>query len=799
MTFVLAWARLELRRRWRTLVVLALLVALATAAVLTAVAGARRGDTAEQRLRERTLPADLVVLPSDPAFRWDVVRAMPEVGGVAVFLDADFSVEGLPDAQGPVYFVPTDDEAMRTVERPVVIDGRLADPARVDEAVVTPRFVESYGLGVGDAVTYRLHTPEGMDASLAEDADVRPAGPKVRARIVGVVRSLWFSDAPGYQGGLVPSAALFQRHRSNLVGSSGTVPAAGLVRLEGGGAAVPAFQRRLAAVTNGADVDVWNLGEGTPLVEKEVAFDGAGLLAFALAALAAAVVLVGQVLVRYVAATVDDLYVLRAVGLRPGQTVFAGVIAPALAGTAGGTLGVTGAVVASSWLPVGAASVLEPAPGADVDLLVLAVGWVVAPLLLVAGTAAAVWASTRSGRSPARRRSTLTAAAARAGLPVPLVTGMRFALEKGRGRGAPPVRPTLVAAAVGVLGVVAVFTFSAGVADASGNPARFGLTYELEGRIGEGGENVASPERVADVVTGDRDVVGVNDARVGVARAGARTIRLYAYEPVGPPVGVVLTAGRMPTSPTEVVLGPHTASVLDVSVGASTWLTGSEGPRRVTVTGIGFVPGGDRNYYFDGGWLTSAGYARLFDGFESHLLQVDVRDGADPARVAARLQSRTAAVAGGAGISFEPPMAPAEIAYVEAVRYLPFLLGGFLGLLAVGAVGHALTSAVRRRRKDVAVLRALGMTRWQCRGVVVAHASVVAVVGVVVGLPLGVALGRTLWRTVADYTPLAYHPPFAGWALLLVGPAALLVAVALATWPARNATRRGIGEVLRAE
>jgi hypothetical protein len=47
---VLTWLRLEVRRRWVSLVVLALLVALSTATVLTAAAGARRGDTALDRL-----------------------------------------------------------------------------------------------------------------------------------------------------------------------------------------------------------------------------------------------------------------------------------------------------------------------------------------------------------------------------------------------------------------------------------------------------------------------------------------------------------------------------------------------------------------------------------------------------------------------------------------------------------------------------------------------------------------------------------------------------------------------------
>jgi len=130
---------------------------------------------------------------------------------------------------------------------------------------------------------------------------------------------------------------------------------------------------------------------------------------------------------------------------------------------------------------------------------------------------------------------------------------------------------------------------------------------------------------------------------------------------------------------------------------------------------------------------------------------------------------------------------------------LPFTLGGFLVLLAVGAVGHALATAVRRRRHELAVLRALGVTRMQSRLVVVTQASLLAAIGLAFGVPLGMVLGRVAWRAVAQATPLAYHPPLALVAIALVGPLALLTANLLAAWPGHRAARLHSAQILRAE
>src|SRR5690349_22543529 len=125
MRVTLAWLRLDTRRRWRSLTVLGLLIALSAGTVLGAVAAARRGDTAIARLVERSLPATATVLPNQPGFDWDKIRALPEVAAVATFAVAGYGIKGLPEAQLNEGFPPGDDAVMRTIERPVVLEGRL--------------------------------------------------------------------------------------------------------------------------------------------------------------------------------------------------------------------------------------------------------------------------------------------------------------------------------------------------------------------------------------------------------------------------------------------------------------------------------------------------------------------------------------------------------------------------------------------------------------------------------------------------------------------------------------------------
>ena len=90
-----------------------------------------------------------------------------------------------------------------------------------------------------------------------------------------------------------------------------------------------------------------------------------------------------------------------------------------------------------------------------------------------------------------------------------------------------------------------------------------------------------------------------------------------------------------------------------------------------------------------------AGYDRLFHGaqfaFKFHVATVALRPGVDPQAVAHRLTDKAAAITGGKAFPFEVTPPPSILQAVKDVAVLPLVLSVFLAVLAVGAVGHALS------------------------------------------------------------------------------------------------------------
>ena len=805
---VLSWLRLEIRRRWRSLAVIALLVALSSAVVMTSLAAARRGASTVTRLGGRTLPNTLALLPNQPGFDWSKIATLPEVDSIARFVvDYELAIDGVSgDSIGFPFVGP---EFGRTMERPVIFSGRMFDPVRADEAVVTKRFVKTYHKHVGDTVVLHLPSTKDLDAALAGGSTAPLRGPTVVIHIVGVVVSPWISDSPDSKGGIQISPGLTAAYPGEILGSpssANTQFVNALVRLRHDGADIPKFLDDVRRVTGRADIGILNSVQQGRDIQHQDAFESRCLVAFAIAAFVAALFLVGQAITRYAAASSAELQTLRALGMTPGQMTVTAAAGPAIFGLLGVGGGVIAAWVVSGRFPFGTAKLFEPTPGRQWDIVVMvACAALIAVLVAVGAAAAARLAIRAATRERAVRRSVVATALGRTGAAVPLVIGARFALEAGRGRTSVPVRPALVGALTGVLGIIAAFTFSHGVSDAASHPERFGQTFQLVTFIGINNEDFGPTPKVMDVLARQPEVTGVDNARIAVATApnGRDTVSLFSYDRGAKPMDVVVLNGRMPVAADEVLLAPKSLAALHTQVGGTVPLTGNRtsAARQLRVVGSGFVPIGSHNNYSDGGWISQSGYDSLFRDFKFHLVLVSIRhdlNAQDTASIlAARLNGAIPEVHGQAQL--EAGQLPTEIAEIREVRTLPIVLGGFLALLAVGAVGHALATAVRRRSHDLAVLRAVGMTQWQCRWVVVTQATVLAVVGLVFGVPVGLAVGRTVWRAVADYTPIQYVPPLDAVALLLAAPAALLVANLLAAWPGRRAARLRVAAILRAE
>jgi hypothetical protein len=251
-----------------------------------------------------------------------------------------------------------------------------------------------------------------------------------------------------------------------------------------------------------------------------------------------------------------------------------------------------------------------------------------------------------------------------------------------------PVRPALLGAVAGILGVLAAFTFSAGVSDAAANPARFGQTWQLDTFLGFSGQDVGPAGQVLQAAAADPDVIGVDDARIGGAQSGQVSVESFTYDAVaGKRVPVVLTAGRMPSRPDEIVLAPTTASDMHAATGSVVRLTGAAEPRALTVTGIGFVPAGPHNDYDSGAWLTPGGYDRLFRGahfaFKFHVATVALRPGADPQAVAHRLTAKAQAIKGGLAFGIPLGIALGRMLWRAAASTTPLAYNTPWALLAL--------------------------------------------------------------------------------------------------------------------
>ncbi len=496
-TAVRLWARSELRHRWVALVLLGVLAGLAAGLAMAAIDGAGRAATAYQRMRAKQLGADAVFFPSQVGVSdadLSKLNQMPEVAAWAGFAAGPGNLDEIPGG-GNSPLITVGSGWFDTIERAKVLQGRLPDPTRDDEAVINTAAAKegkALGLGLGSVLTWRSLSPEQAAqfpySEPPPDFDwKRAAGPTVKLRIVGVVRIpaeavLSFASSPL----LLSSPGWAAQHLAAGAAPPPGQPAANgfynaLVRLKHGAADVPAFAADVARSYGRDDIPIKDLSDDVKRVQRSLDVERTAVLLFAGAVILAAVVLIGQAFVRSVRAGSENVPVLRAMGLsRDG--LIGGLVAPhALSIVVAAVTAFGSALAFSTRFPVGLAHDLDPDLGLHFNWTVLGLG-VLVTVASAAGICTLVaWLTVRrlaGQRHPGRNQ--LVGMATRAGASVPAAVGASLALEPAPSRAGATARPALLAAVIGIFGIVGAVTLVGGIDDALHKPERVGQTWDLE-------------------------------------------------------------------------------------------------------------------------------------------------------------------------------------------------------------------------------------------------------------------------------------------------------------------------------
>lgn len=788
MRAVLLIARDRLRRHFRAALALGLLLAVAGGLVAAVAAGGARASSAFDRLQASERVPDGYVFSDSAGVLEKKIERLPEVSQVAYAVAlaptaADFTPVALPD---PRYG--------RAINRFKFLSGRR--PVRPGEAMVDFMLARSRHLHVGSTLV--LQPPAG-------GAKAEPA--PVPLRIVGVVadaRSFppvpYASTNALYIDGAflaTPEGMAWQR----LDGAADMVA----VRLKGGEAHFSAFMQDVEKA-NGSPVgsDVQSSIAAGP--RRSMHLQALALWLTAGFGGLVLLVIMAQLLVRQLAEHSVSAPTLRSLGMTNGQLIAADVVWTAAMAVGAVLAGSAVAYAASPLFPLGTARVADPSRGARFDAPVL-----LPVLALVAAAVIAMGALTALRLATRHRREYMPVSGSvflppLQRLPVVLSTGVRMALRPGRGRSAVPVRSTIGAAAVGVAGVIVAMTFSSSLGHLLSTPPLYGTTYDADLEVNGNFGDVTSPA-VEPVVESDSDVEALAVADTGIPMtSGPARFGAEALKEIKGSILPTVVSGRLPEAPDEILLGVQTMSALHTRIGRTVpvAISGITGPLPMRVVGSGVLAtASDSESLGKGAVVATSAMLR----FLSHAppdfsepppgdLFIRFRPGVDPTRA---IPALTAKLGGIEKVIITVPAQPSDVANFGQVENLPQVLAGLLAALAAATVAYLMVSAVRRRRRELAVLKTLGFVPAQISAAVAWQATTIAVVAMVVGVPVGIIGGRAVWSAVAQQMGVVVSTQVPWLLLALLIPIVIVLANVVAAGPAAAAARLSASTALRDE
>ena len=816
--FVATW-----RRQRGGYLALIVLIGLVGGIALGSIAAARRTASSFSTFLAGTNPSDLTIVPAGGLSGYShrltrEMRRLPHVERVESYVALSASLMTGPtesrSLDSSVVMVGSVDGLLFNQDRFSVTAGRMADPTRPDEVVVTQTAAATLGLHLGQTLSVGLTRVSGP-------------GPdrRLRLHIVGIGllnREVVQDQIARFPTYIVATPALTRSLLDDVALSYYGV------QLRGGARFVPDVEREFTA-TEHYFTDFQVASQLEAEAEQSIKPEALALGVFGGIAGLAALLMAIQAIARQLSARDEDLLVLRAIGGSPATTCLDGLIGVTGSIVTGSIVAIGVAVVFSPLAPIGPVRPVYPDRGINADWTVLGIGFAV--LVGVLGASAALIAYLdaphRVGqrRRSADRRSATVQLVAKSGLPISAVAGAQFALERGSGRTAAPTRWALLGGIIAMIVVATTLTFGSSLQSLVSRPQLYGWNWDYAVQSSDGYGPV--PNQATAMLSSDRTVIsssGVWFATLQLDGVEVPVLLANPNAPVSPPI----VQGHGLRTSNQIVLGATTLAQLHKHIGDVLQMRYTSGfpprPIHLLIVGVATLPAiGIAEALHtsmaigaivpaDNGSLTKQLGPEAYPGCNGpNMVFLRVHGGVDSAggfAAAQRLATSANAVlstepqdssCGGNQASVLSVQRPAQIMNYRSMGTTPVLLAAGLAFGAVVALGLALTASVRRRRRDLALLKTLGFTQRQLASAIAWQASIAAVGGIAVGIPLGIALGRWLWTLFAQEIGAVPAPTVPMWWVAVAGLAAIILANVVAAVPGRSAARTPTALVLHDE
>lgn len=303
------------------------------------------------------------------------------------------------------------------------------------------------------------------------------------------------------------------------------------------------------------------------------------------------------------------------------------------------------------------------------------------------------------------------------------------------------------------------------------------------------------PDVVADNVSAIHGLSDVTTVRGGTTDVQGRQIRVSGYEPQK----LAEVTSQMPKiarlEQGEMVLTADLARQLDIDTGDTLPIkSGGESTVKLTVSSTRSATGDQEDA--GAAYVTQRDLARIVP--DAPIAEVFARaaSGADLTQVSYAIDSATA----GNEVTVTGT-AETKSVYTETLDTILLVFAALMAvalIIAVLGIANTMALSIIERTRELALLRALGLTRGQLRATLAVEAALLAVVGALVGVGLGTLFG---WAGITSMLGSDFEVMLGISELRLIGLIAGVVLAGLlaSVLPARRAARTSVVSALADE